>query len=62
MAPATAFPPLYIVVPLETIVAAGLMNSSMRFKKFFLMSVPPGDQIYKQNADTRQERLHRNYL
>ena len=26
-----------------------------------LMSVPTGDQIYKQNADTRQECLHRNY-
>ena len=25
------------------------------------MSVPPGNQIYKQNADTRQECLHRNY-
>ena len=26
------------------------------------MSVPPDDQIYKQNADTRQECLHRTYL
>ena len=26
-----------------------------------LMSVPPGNQIYKQNADTRQECLHRTY-
>ena len=26
-----------------------------------LMSVPPGDQIYKQNADTRQECLHQSY-
>ena len=26
-----------------------------------LMSVPPGDQIFKQNADTRQECLHRSY-
>ena len=26
-----------------------------------LMSVPPGDQVYKQNADTRQECLHRSY-
>ena len=25
------------------------------------MSVPPGDQIYKQNADTRQECLHQSY-
>lgn len=25
------------------------------------MSVPPGDQIFKQNADTRQECLHRSY-
>ena len=25
------------------------------------MSLPPGDQIYKQNADTRQECLHRTY-
>ena len=27
-----------------------------------LMPVPPGDQIYKQNADTRQECLHRTIL
>jgi len=26
-----------------------------------LMSLPPDDQIYKQNADTRQECLHRSY-
>ena len=26
-----------------------------------LMSVPPSDQVYKQNADTRQECLHRSY-
>ena len=26
-----------------------------------LMSVPSSDQIYKQNADTRQECLHRSY-
>ena len=25
------------------------------------MSLPPGDQIFKQNADTRQECLHRRY-
>ena len=25
------------------------------------MSVSPSDQIYKQNADTRQECLHQNY-